>query len=220
MTGWEEPERPWSAETRMAGLALSHLVPFPADAGALGRDLEFLSVRFPFTRHFKSSGSGWDALALVATDGDPSELRRLGRYRDTPAMRLAPAVESLLESLRCPKLRVRFIRLHPGHLVSWHCDPSDSWDLGCARLHLPVVTDPGVRSQICHEQYFFGAGELWYGDFSFPHRILHAGTSPRVHLVIELERNTFLDDLLGPLLEPQLAARRLARPLAQNGCPR
>ena len=52
--------------------------------------------------------------------------------------------------------------------------------------------------QISHEDVVWKAGEIWYGDFAFPHRLYNAGTASRVHLVIDVAINDFVQSLFSP----------------------
>jgi hypothetical protein len=119
-------------------------------------------------------------------------------------------MERVLDSLPCAKRRVRLMRLGPKRRVAWHYDRDAALDRGFVRLHLPISTSAEVRSEIGHVAYHFGAGELWYGDFSFPHRIANEGEAPRVHLVLDLERNAFVDSLFGDSSE-ELSGREAIR---------
>ena len=55
------------------------------------------------------------------------------------------------------------------------------------------------------------AGQLWYGDFTFPHRLQNAGTESRVHLVIDLMNNAELKRMLPDSLIAQREVRSRAR---------
>src|SRR5581483_5774054 len=83
--------------------------------------------------------------------------------------------------------RVRLMQLLPGERVLWHFDSSESIDRANARVHVPIVTNAGVRFQISHEDCRWRPGELWYGDFSFPHRLHNTGSEGRIHLVLDLK---------------------------------
>jgi hypothetical protein len=58
---------------------------------------------------------------------------------------------------------------------------------GLLRLHVPIVTNPGVRFLIGGAECGpWRPGELWYGDFSQPHSVENTGAETRYHLVVDV----------------------------------
>ncbi len=210
---------PWQCLTRLHGLQLTQRLPRRFDAAILREECRAVLARHPPRPHFRDTTAGWDGIGLVAPNGDPGEGRKLDApYEKTEVLALAPYMESLIDSFPCRKKRVRLLQLVPGHPVPWHYDLAETLDRGNARLHVPIETNPHVMFQICHVDCHWRPGELWYGDFSFPHRLVNRGDAPRVHLVIDLVRNEAVDGLFGDEPGRQEALRGRVRPRAQALC--
>lgn len=200
----------WQDLTEEAGLPMTLDTGLRFDVAPMAGEVEALEAGPGFRSMFGIEG--WEAVALTSSDGDPANLARIGEdYEPTPAMELCPAMASAAESFDCRKARVRVVRLRPGASVPWHNDVRDAPDLEIVRVHIPVSADPGVESQLSHEDYVFGEGEAWVGDFSFPHRLRNTGSSDRVHLLVELVRDGYVDDLLGAGLPGDPSVRRALR---------
>ena len=146
---------------------------------------------------------GWKAVPLHAVEGrtDAAALRWAGwnaRYDKTPILRACPYFEEIVDSFRCPKERVRLLRLEPGKNINTHSDRGDGWGMGKVRLHIPIVTHDDVYFYVDDERVIMRPGELWYCDFTHPHRVHNRGTTARVHLVLDLRVNDWLRDFFPP----------------------
>jgi hypothetical protein len=137
---------------------------------------------------------GWAAIGLISQGGDAGNLRLGdGPYAETPALAVAPYFREVISSIKCEKQRVRLMALAPGAHIFEHYDKEESLDAGIARLHVPIVTNERVDFYLARRRQQWRAGELWYGDFSFPHHLCNNGAETRVHLVLDCLVN---DDLL------------------------
>ena len=149
----------------------------------------------PAEQYGSHHAGGWKTIGLVSCGGDPYEDRPLdGPYRKTPALKMSPILEALIDSFKCDKERVRLSKLEPGHNILWHDDP-DLDNNRLARLHIPVITNDKVEFQLSHEDMRWKTGELWYADFSFPHRVYNGGSEARIHLMIDLVVNDWVRSL-------------------------
>jgi hypothetical protein len=215
---------PWQVLSRLAGLMLSFRLPLTFDPRRLHEDTARVLEHFETASHFRQDhhDGGWSAIGLIAGAGDHRELRRqaAASYQKTAAMAQAPYIETILDRLPYPKQRVRLMRLAKGANIFWHFDGKQHMDSGRARLHIPVATNPGVAFQISHESMRWGVGELWYGDFSFPHRLHNAGAEDRIHLVIDLTIDDSVHDMIPTRMAREAARRRRIRPWAQYLCGR
>ena len=129
----------------------------------------------------------WTGIALVSADGSVDNLAYgPGEYLDTPALAGAPYVREILDRIGGRRQRVRLLVLHPGGRIYAHRDGPVCVENGVARLHIPIVTSPRVTFRIGLQRCRWRPGELWYGDFSFPHAGRNAGSQRRVHLVIDV----------------------------------
>ena len=194
---------PWQLLTRLAGVQLScRLLEDNAfDLAALQFEVRQLVSQYapkPHSRYDHHDG-GWNALGLIAHKGDPFEDRYMLPLAKTPALTSSPHIESLVESFRTEKARVRLMELQSGKSILWHYDRGESIDDGeFVRVHIPIITNNAVRVQISHSDLVWREGEIWYGDFSFPHRLFNGGTQSRVHLVLDLRVNDFILSLFPP----------------------
>lgn len=79
--------------------------------------------------------------------------------------------------------RFRILKLDNRSALSYHRDPE-------ARLHIPIITNPGALMIVEKEAYHMEAdGGVYYIDTTKYHTALNGGDEPRVHLVA-----TILDD--------------------------
>jgi hypothetical protein len=210
---------PWQIVSRFSGVHLHVRLPTTYDVDKLRRDVDAVVAayesrpQYRFDHHY----GGWRAIGLISHEGNYLEDRPLpGTYKKTEALRAAPYIESILDSFDCDKQRVRISALLPGKNIYWHMDYKESVDSDLVRLHIPVVTSDDVEFQICHEDCRWKAGELWYGDFTFPHRVRNGGTTTRIHLVIDLVKN----DKVLALLPQELLAQREKRLRVKSICRR
>jgi len=211
---------PWQVLTYLSHLDLAYKLPAAYDQQMLRDDLQNVLSNFEMVGHFSKDDydTGWNAIGLVAVDGNPQKLRRGGTYSKTPVLKYAPYIEYILDNLLCQKQRVRLMRLEKKRNIFWHFDAGENMDGCVARLHIPVLTNENVEFQISHQNMRWNAGEFWYGDFSFPHRLRNGGGEDRVHLVIDLEINEFLRDTFPKQMKEQTPKRRRIRWLVQRMC--
>jgi len=205
---------PWQLYTRMRGVMITANLQQTYPVEALRAELErVLAAYQPKNQFGQYHVGGWSGIALHAVNGDPAEDRDIpgGQFDKTPALALAPTMEAIMDAFPGEKRRVRILRLKPGRKIFWHRDFWHSVDSTQIRLHIPIVTNPKVGFQIGHEDCSWQPGELWYGDFTFPHRLQNGGTEDRVHLVLDLVTNESLKDMLPPELVAQKSLRDTAR---------
>ncbi|MGD9743515.1 MAG: aspartyl/asparaginyl beta-hydroxylase domain-containing protein [Dongiaceae bacterium] len=214
---------PWQLATRRKALALSCRLAADRiyDADILAEELRRILTRYDAVAHYGIyHRGGWGGISLLAVDGDPSELRPLkGTTEKTPALHLAPYMERIIDGFDCTKDRVRLMRLAPGEQIFWHYDLDETADDGTkARVHIPIRTNPRVQFQISHEDLFWRPGELWYGDFSFPHRVANFGEEPRFHLIVDLRLNDFVRNLFPEGFLDRKPDRLAVKPFCQATC--
>lgn len=183
---------PWQIVSRLAGINLQVRLEVSYDREKLQNDLDAVVRAFESRPQHVTSHhyGGWRAIGLISYEGNHLEDRPLpGPYKKTKALRHAPYIESILDGFKCEKRRVRLSALLPGKNIYWHMDYKESVDSELVRLHIPIRRSEEVEFQISHEDCCWEEGELWYGDFMFPHRVRNGGTTTRVHLVIDLVKN-------------------------------
>ena len=179
----------WQKITRDHNLKLSQKLKLRFDVQLLKDEVSHILIDYGVVeQHGPYHTGGWDGISLYSAYGDHKETRlvRNASYQKTIALKNAPYIESIIDSFNCEKRRIRLMGLTPNKNIFWHYDSSDSIDSETIRLHIPIITNPLVELQICHETHYWEPGELWYGDFSFPHRVYNGWDQTRIHLIIDL----------------------------------
>ena len=163
----------------------------------LQHEVTAVIAQFSPTGHSSSDAyhdGGWSTIGLITHKANPFEDRPLGPpYEKTPAIALAPYIESIVDGFVTEKKRVRLMELQPRKSIFWHYDKGSTIDEGkSARIHIPIFTNEQVNVQLSHEDVIWLAGEVWYGDFAYPHRLYNGGGASRVHLVIDVAINDYV----------------------------
>lgn len=209
---------PWQLYTKILGLQLTAKLEQEFPAETLRTELDAIMAHYASNhQHGQYHAGGWKGVSLHAIDGNPAEDqdRPDATFAKTPALAHAPCMEAIMDSFPCEKRRVRILSLQPGHKVFWH---QDFWhtidythDFSQIRLHVPIITNAQIGFQISHEDCVWKPGELWYGDFTFPHRLQNPSNEARVHLVIDLLNSDATRALLPQSLLNQQPKRTSAR---------
>ncbi|NES81086.1 MAG: aspartyl/asparaginyl beta-hydroxylase domain-containing protein [Moorea sp. SIO1G6] len=209
--------------TKLTGLTLNVKLPVELDETRLLSDFQNVYETFQGTQHSVSHhhDGGWTAIGLVTSGGDVYEdrsIRKVGKpYIPTPALELCPYIKELLDNLPCEKHRVRFMALAPGTKIKWHYDGKDSIDYGrVGRFHIPIITNPNIEFKICSNVCQWVAGNLYYGDFSFPHTVKSNWDKVRVHLVLDLTPNQAIVDLFPESFIQERFKRKILRKLCRQ----
>lgn len=130
-----------------------------------------------------SGMKGNSAVALISRDaGDNDDFD--GAMQVTPHLQRCPAIMHAMASFGEVLGRSRLMRLAPGSEVALHVDFNYHWTAR-VRMHIPLVTNPGVRFQCGKEVIHMAAGECWIFDSWRRHRVVNEGSEDRVHLVID-----------------------------------
>jgi quercetin dioxygenase-like cupin family protein len=174
------------------------------DLGAAISAGEFLANRPTY------HDGGWKALALVSNGGgtDAESLRMAkgqGDYKKTNIIAKCPYFEEVVDSFGCPVERVRLLRLEPGAKIHEHIDLGDGWAMKRVRLHVPIVTHDEVYFYVDGQRVIMKPGELWYCDFTKPHRVHNKSDIGRVHMVLDV----VVDDWLKTLFPDEPLAERV-----------
>lgn len=174
------------------------------DVGRMKADLE---VALGYGEGHMNRGDyhdgGWRGVPLYGLDGrtDAPALRWAGwnaNYQKTPILRQCPYLEQIVDEFECPKERVRLLRLEPGKNINTHTDLGDGWAMGKVRLHIPIITHEDVYFYVDEQRVVMNPGELWYCDFTHPHRVHNKSDIARVHMVLDLRVNDWLRDFFPP----------------------
>jgi hypothetical protein len=150
---------------------------------------------------------GWEAISLWAPGGDHRGQRSFGgAFAATEAMQRCRYIPEVLDIFPCIKSRVRLMRLRPDGHIFRHSDPLESIAPNLVRLHVPIMTNPGVKFLVDDTAVQMFPGEVWHVDVRFPHEVHNSGRSHRVHLVMDLVANDAIQQLLAAA-EPLRSAR-------------
>jgi hypothetical protein len=86
--------------------------------------------------------------------------------------------------------------LAAGSRIHEHNDHDLMAESGVARIHVPVTTNPGVTFVLNGTPVAMAPGEAWYLRLSDPHAVRNEGPSDRVHLVLDVVVDTWLERML------------------------
>ena len=127
---------------------------------------------------------GNSALPLVARRGQSQDDGVAGAMGATPHLARCPYVKQVLAALGVPLGRTRLMRLAAGAEATSHVDTNYYWSQR-VRVHIPIVTSPGVRFLCGDAETHMGPGEVWLFDTWRPHNVLNSSGAERIHLVAD-----------------------------------
>jgi hypothetical protein len=128
--------------------------------------------------------AGNSMLPLVAVDGDAGNESFNGPMLPTPELLRCAYMQQVLASLGVTAGRTRLMRLSGGAEVTRHVDQGYYWT-DRVRVHVPIVTQPGVRFECGDAAVNMAAGECWIFDTWRLHRVLNEDDRSRIHLVCD-----------------------------------
>ena len=212
--------------TAITQLKLNIPIAIELDRGKIISEFEAVASAFSGQLHSikEHHDGGWKSIGLITSGGSVDEDRHINKvgkpYVPTPALEFCPYIQEILDFLPATKKRVRFLTLEPGHEIKWHFDGTGSIDKivnsTSSRFHIPVITSPKIEFQICHNICQWQPGNMYYGDFSFPHRVKNNWDKTRIHLVIDLVPNDKLRSLFPPSFFREQYKRILLRKLCKK----
>jgi uncharacterized protein (TIGR03032 family) len=157
-------------------------LPLTADATRLRAEIEQFSPAD--WRPHPQGHPGNSALPLVARGGRPDDDGVAGPMRATPHLARCPYLRQVLFALGAPLGRTRLMRLDAGAEATSHVDTNYYWSQR-VRVHIPIVTTPGVRFLCGGAETRMGPGETWIFDTWRPHNVLNPAGTQRIHLVAD-----------------------------------
>ena len=188
-------------------------LPVPVDAAGLERQVAAIAPD-AWIPHFNRAGyeGDWSGAPLRSPGGEIGRITAnpagAQPYADTSLMSQCPAASAVLHALACEPLAVRLLRLGPGARVLEHRDGGLGFESGEVRIHVPVTTNPGVEFRHAGRIVDMRPGEAWYLNLELPHSVSNDGDSERTHLVIDCQRNAWLERLLAQVASDALASAR------------
>jgi len=174
-------------------------LPLTFDARALFDDVQALPPD-AWEPHFNRQlyRNDWSGVALRSNGGvglypNPHSAQA---FVDTPWLARCPAVRTALAQFACRTTAVRFLRVGADSEIFEHRDDDLTAEGGEARLHVCVQTNEDVTFLLDGEPVAMEPGSCWYLDVSRPHRVINAGATARVHLVVDCVLNAWLRELI------------------------
>jgi hypothetical protein len=151
---------------------------------------------------------GNEAVRLVSPGGEQTD-EFSGPMGPTKQLELCPYIQEIMGEIGGVWGRSRLMGLAAGAEVPSHIDTHYYWRTHL-RLHIPVITNPGVLFTCGDETVHMEAGECWAFDSFRRHRVENKGSEQRIHLVLD----TVAGGDISPLLAQALAGAetRLLRP--------
>lgn len=137
---------------------------------------------------------GNDSVPLVTPGGKATD-DFVGQMAATEYLHACPHVMAVMHRIGAVWGRSRLMGLGPGARVPLHVDMHYHWRAHL-RIHIPVVTNPGVRFTVGEESVHMAAGECWLFDSFQPHTVHNEGSEKRVHLVLDTVGGENLWDLI------------------------
>lgn len=175
-------------------------LPFTFDAARL--EAEVRAIEEPhWQRHYQvlHYQGRWTALPLRSLGGQAGNIVvspvPASDYQDTVFLQRSPYLQEVLATFQCPLRTVRLMRLNSGAVIKEHVDAELFFESGEARIHVPVITHPDVEFIVDQERLVLDPGTSWYINFNLPHRVLNPSPVDRIHLVIDVTVNGWLQDL-------------------------
>lgn len=178
-------------------------LPLSFDPALLRRDLEVLTAA-EWTPHFvrQNYQGDWGVIPLRSPAGARHPIQMIYSdpgatdFVDTPNLERCPGFQRAIAAFRCETRSVRLMRLTPGSTIKEHRDFDLDVDHGVIRIHVPIVTNPGVMFEVNRIPVRMAPGEAWYLRLSDPHRVANGGAADRVHLVLDVVVNGWMTQLL------------------------
>lgn len=178
-------------------------LPLAFDPARLAADLAALDGTEWVEHYVRQNYDGdWSVVPLRAPVGATHPIQMIYSppgitdFVDTVFLERTPYFAEVIAAFRCPVMSVRLMRLTPGSVIKEHRDHDLRAEEGVARIHVPVVTNPGVEFYLNRERVTLLPGEAWYLRLADPHSVANHGSETRVHLVIDV----VVDDWLAGLL--------------------
>ena len=166
-------------------------LPIRFDAEALAAEVRALpaSAWTPHPGHIV----GNEAVRLITPNGDATDAIA-GPMAATEHLKSCEYVQQIMGEIGGVWGRSRFMGLAAGREVPQHIDINYYWRTHL-RIHIPVITNPGVLFTCGDETVHMAAGECWIFDSFRWHDVQNKGSEQRIHLVL---------DTIGGGLLPQL----------------
>ena len=178
-------------------------LPLEFDALRLARDLRTAESDGWIAHFVQDNYEGeWSVIPLRAKAGATHPIMMIysdpfcREFVDRPLLDSCPYFKEVLASFACPVQAARLMRLGSGSTILEHRDFDLDVEQGAARIHIPIVTSPEVVFLLNGVAVEMQAGSCWYLRLSDPHAVENRGKEARVHLVVDMTANAWLENLI------------------------
>ena len=137
---------------------------------------------------------GNEAVRLVTPNGEETD-DLFGPMAPTEHLLRSPYMMDAMAEIGAAWGRSRLMGLAPGSDVPPHIDVNYYWRTHI-RVHIPVITNPGVEFTCGEQTVHMRAGECWVLDTFRNHTVANRGADRRIHLVIDTVGGQRLWDLI------------------------
>ena len=196
---------PWQIISKFLSINFTHKLEFNCDhKKILDEYYSMLKAKDVQNHPGTDHKGGWDVVSLYSQDGDSNSVFKKYDKDTIPTdiINFFPYTNSLIQNIlnkyEFRPRRIRFSILRENKKITWHKDWDESIEYGNCRLHLPLIINNNCWGKLSHQFYNWLPGELWYGDYTFPHQVINNGNTDRVHLVLDFTnaQNLFNNDLV------------------------
>lgn len=156
-------------------------LPFRFDAERMAAEADALPDSAWLAHPSRMTGNS--AVALISRDGGDNDDFE-GSMQETDHLRACPAIRQAVGSFGEVFGRSRLMKLAAGSEVSTHVDFNYHWYTR-VRIHIPLVTNPGVTFYCADKSVHMGVGECWIFNSWRRHRVTNESNEDRIHLVID-----------------------------------
>lgn len=156
-------------------------LPRQYDAAALAAEVRALPTSAWLPHPGKMPGN--DAVPLITPGGAVTDAFA-GPMAATAALRACPYIMQIMADLGAVWGRSRLMGLAPQAVVAEHVDVGYYWRTH-VRIHIPIITNPGVLFRCDGDTVHMAAGECWVFDSFCTHDVRNTGDAKRVHLVLD-----------------------------------
>ena len=129
-------------------------------------------------------GNPGNSALLFCTVGGTQNDEVKGPMRPTSLLDRCPYIQQIFESFQAPIGRARLMRIEGQGDATEHVDTNYYW-MHHIRIHIPAVTNPGVRFLCDDKSVHMAPGEVWIFDSWKRHNVLNPADYSRIHLVVD-----------------------------------
>lgn len=158
---------------------------------------------------------GNEAVRLVTPGGELTDDLE-GPMGPTEHLQRCDYVQQVMADIGAVWGRSRFMGLGAGAEVPAHIDTHYYWRTHL-RIHIPVITNPGVSFTCGDETVHMAAGECWVFDSFRWHDVQNKGSQQRIHLVLDTVGGGRIPQLLAAAESKTAVEPRFLQPGERSG---